>query len=143
MTIKKRKRVQIHFEEGSSLTKQSFKDQVNINTIVAKHRRTGMFEHLNEKTPFYGDVSHIEDYKSCLEIVIKAKTLFAGMSADIRERFKNDPNEMISFLNDKSNLKEAEELQMITKPIQSPPEPPTPPGSLPPTPPPTTPEPTT
>ena len=38
------------------------------------------------------------------------------MSADIRERFKNDPAEMISFLEDENNLPEAIKLGMVTTP---------------------------
>lgn len=96
-------------------TKQSFREKVNINSIVAKHRRTGMIEHLNSKKPFYGDVTNISSYKESLETVIIAQDLFNKMSPDIRQRFKNDPNEMITFLNDPKNHEEALELKMINK----------------------------
>lgn len=107
---------------GPGRTKQSFSEKVNINSIIAKHRRTGMIEHLNKNKPFYGDVSEITTYKESLETVLIAQNLFSKMSADIRERFKNDPNEMITYLNDPKNIEEAIKLKMI-KPKPLPPQP--------------------
>lgn len=107
-----RERIQLtNFDKTK--TKQSFADKVNINKIVAKHQRSGMVEHLNEKEPFYGDVTHLGDYRESLNIVIEAKELFAKMSAEIREKFKNNPNEMITFLNNPANLAEAVALKMV------------------------------
>lgn len=100
---------------GPGRTKQSFKEKVNINSIIARHRKTGMVDHLNSKTPFYGDVSNITDYKESVEKVLEANTLFKNMSSEIREKFKNDPSEMIQFLENPDNLEEAIKLKMVTK----------------------------
>lgn len=108
-------RVTVNCPEGSSRTKQSFRDQVNINTIIKKHRRTGMIRHLNAKKPFYGDVSHITDYQTALETVKNAENLFMNMSSEIRERFQNDPQQMIDFLNNVDNREEAIKLGMVLK----------------------------
>lgn len=108
-------KVKLVCEPGSSRTKQSFKDQVNINKIIKKHRRTGMLEHVNRKAPFYGDVSNLVGYAEALIKVKEAEELFNNMSADIRERFNNNPQEMVTFLEDKNNLKEAIELGMVLK----------------------------
>lgn len=108
-------RVKLICEPGSSRTKQSFKDQVNINKIIKKHRRTGMLNHVNSKRPFYGDVSNLTDYAGALQKVKEAEELFGNMSADIRERFGNNPQEMITFLENPDNLKEAIELGMVLK----------------------------
>ena len=76
-----------------------------------------MLEHLNKNQPFYGDVTNIADYKTSLEKVLEAETLFNAMSADVREKFKNDPQEMITFLEDPNNIDEAVELGMVTKKV--------------------------
>lgn len=100
-------------EAGRSLTKQAFKNQVNINTIMAKYRKTGMIEHVNGEQPFYGDVSDIKSYQDACNIVAKAEELFYGMSSDIRKRFENDPAKLIAFLQDEKNLDEARQLGIV------------------------------
>lgn len=101
---------------GESKTKQSFRDKCDINKIIAKYQKTGMLRNLNNGQPFYGDVSMFKDYKQSLDKVNDATELFMKMSPTIRERFKNDPAEMIKFLENKNNLKEAQELGMVVKP---------------------------
>lgn len=100
-------------EGGPSLTKQSFRDEVNINKIIARYEKTGMVEHLNKKAPFYGDVSGLVDYQSALNVVKEAEDLFMGMSAEIRSRFNNDPQLMIEFLSDARNKEEAIKLGIV------------------------------
>lgn len=100
---------------GPSRTKQSFKDQVNVNKIVERHRQTGMIAHLNARTPFYGDVSNLAPYQDALNLVNQAHELFNAMSATVRERFSNDPSRMIAFLQDPRNREEAEKLGMVNK----------------------------
>lgn len=106
------------------LTKQAFKDEVDINKIIAQFDKTGMITKVNGSTPFYGDVSDIVDYQTSLNIVQKARDLFAGMDANVRERFSNDPDQMIKFLQDPSNLDEAVKLGMVVKRPVVPVEPP-------------------
>lgn len=102
-------------DTGPGKTKQSFRDEVNINKIVASFEKTGMVTHLNSREPFYGDVSEIVSYQDALNIVNKANELFNGMDARVRERFANDPAKMIEFLEDEKNLDEAVKLGMAVK----------------------------
>lgn len=112
---------------GPGRTKQSFKDEVDINKIIKKHARTGMITHVNKKQPFYGDVSSIGSYQESLEIVRNAEELFGNMSAEIRNRFNNEPQEMIDFLANPANKEEAIKLGMILEEnkevIETPPPP--------------------
>lgn len=116
---------------GVSRTKQSFRDQVNINKILARNRRSGMIDHVSGKTPFYGDVSSIGSYQESLNVVKQAQDLFMGMSSDVRSRFENDPTKMIKFLADPKNLDEAIKLGMVVKRPGVPKEPGTPGGQVP------------
>lgn len=92
---------------GESRTKQSFRDQVNINTIIARYRKTGMLSHVNENPGFYADVSNYGSYQESLAIVKAAEDAFMGLSAAVRARFENDPQKMIEFLSDSKNQDEA------------------------------------
>lgn len=109
-------------EPGSSLTKQSLTPETDINNILKKFQKTGMVEHLAKGEPFYGDVSNIADYQKALNIIQEADDLFMGMSPDIRERFNNNPAEMIAFLEDPKNLDKAIELGMAVKREEKPKE---------------------
>lgn len=99
--------------KGSSMTKQSQRDECDINKILAKVQKGATLEHLMEGEPFYGDVSGLVDYQQALNIMREADALFMKMDAKIRERFENDPAKMISFLDDESNYDEAVKLGMV------------------------------
>ena len=51
---------------GRSLTKQSFREQCDINAIIARWQDTGMLEHINKENPRYGDFSTSTDFRSAL-----------------------------------------------------------------------------
>lgn len=110
-------------DTGPGLTKQSFREQVNINKIVAGFEKTGMVNNLSGRQPFYGDVSEIKDYATALNMVNEAESLFMSMSPKIREKFENDPAKMIAFLGDSKNLDEAVSLGMAVKRPVEPQEP--------------------
>lgn len=105
--------IMIDCSKDPVITKQSFADEVDINKIVARFEKTGMVEHINRGTPFYGDVSELVDLKQAMEIVTTANDLFNGLSAEIRNRFANDPVQMVEFLQDPKNLDEAIKLGMV------------------------------
>lgn len=107
---------------GPTRTKQADKDRCDINKIVAKYNRTGMLEHVNKNAPFFGDVAQLGDYQEAMNVVVRANELFAGMSSSVRERFHNDPNEMIEFLSKEENKAEAIKLGMVNAPKVPPPE---------------------
>lgn len=98
-----------------SMVKQSFADETDINKIIAGYEKSGMIQHLNEREPFYGDVSDMVDYQHCLNVVNEANDLFMNMDARIRERFANDPARMVAFLNDPKNIQEAISLGMAVE----------------------------
>lgn len=105
-----RRRVVVNFVKGHGRTKQSFKDQVNINKILARYRKSGMIDHVNRMAPFYGDVSNLVGYQEAIEKVRMAEDLFSSLSSDVRKRFENDPSKFIEFMSDSKNIKEAIEL---------------------------------
>lgn len=103
----------IYCEPGSSMTKQADAAECDINNILAKVQKTGMIEHLAQGEPFYGDVTEMVDYQSAMNLINKANDLFMKMSPDIREKFENNPEKMITFLNNEANYDEAVKLGMV------------------------------
>lgn len=76
------------------LVEQSFKDEVDINTIV---RRFGGVRNLPQWGPagVYGDFTDIEDYESAERKIAASREAFLQMPPEVRARFKNDPGELI------------------------------------------------
>ena len=57
---------------GPSRTKQSFKEDCDVNVIVNRFVSGGELTHLNRLAPQYGDVSNAVDLQAALELVEEA-----------------------------------------------------------------------
>lgn len=108
-------RQQIFFT-GNSRTKQSFREEVDINAIVARARVSGGFSHVNTKPVIYGDFTTVPDYMSALLIIKNASTMFEALPAVVRDRFANDPGKLMVFVSDPANADEARSLGLL-KPL--------------------------
>lgn len=124
-------RTGIKFDPKEGRTKQSFAEEANINSIMAKWERTGQMEHLSKGTPEYGDFSNVSDYQSAQASIIAADDAFLRIPAEIRRKMENDPQVFLAFMADPANHDEAREMGLLTpEPEPDPPEPnpPTPPA---------------
>lgn len=101
-------------------TKQSFKNQSNINTIMDKFTKTGMItpDQMAKRAAIYGDVSEIGDFQTAQNKVIEGKAAFMTLSAQIRNRFNNNPGDLLDFLTIPENREEAIKLGILQKPEQ-------------------------
>lgn len=115
-------------------TKQSFKAECDINTIVSRFLRTGTLDFANKNEPRYGDTTGIE-YQSAVQTVAAARSLFNDMPAALRSRFENEPAKFLDFIQDERNIDEARELGLM-KPLPEPVQPPAAAAAASPTPPP-------
>lgn len=95
---------------GESRTKQSFQDECNINTIMAKYAKTGLIDHVGKYGGSYGDLPAEVDYQTALNAIMKAKECFASLPAGIRTRFENDPAQFLEFVEDPANAEEMIEI---------------------------------
>lgn len=86
-----------------SLTKQAFKDECDINKIMARYQKTGMLDHIRSNQPLYEDVTTVPDYHSAMIQVATVQQAFEGLSSDLRERFGNDPGRFYDFAVDPKN----------------------------------------
>lgn len=122
------------FPVGESLTKQSFKDECDVNVIVDRVTRGGSVTNLNDKEPIFGDVSTVPEFQHMMNVVSSLQEKFASLDAKIRDRFENDPQKLIAFLNDEKNRDEAESLGLVGKKAAADVPPAAPPPSAPPAP---------
>lgn len=95
-----RKDYAIYFPEPSR-TKQSFRDETDVNRIMARYMQTGMISHLNPREPNYGVAPSI-DFREAMEIVRNTQTQFMELPASIREQVNNDPAQFLEFVENAS-----------------------------------------
>lgn len=124
-----RPRVQKNFT-GKSRTKQSFRDECDINHMLATYQKGGRSPVINPYPAQYGDFSGVPDFHSALNQVNEAQAAFADLPSGVRARFQNDPGQLLEFIDNDENIPEAIELGLINDPNPGrpgqPPGPPTP-----------------
>lgn len=98
-----------------TLTQQSFKDEVDINTLVERFGLTGEMPQL-QQLPSFGDFEGIFDYQTAQNAVVAARETFQSLPAKLRTKFDNDPQKFISFFDDEENRAEAIKLGLIERP---------------------------
>lgn len=101
-------------------TKQEFKNECDINYMLATYQRTGIMPPVNPNLANYGDFSTVPDFHAALNQVKEAEIAFAALPSGVRSRFKNDPGELIDFLSDPENNAEAVEMGLMDPPPRQP-----------------------
>ncbi|QGH73232.1 MAG: scaffold protein [Microviridae sp. ctKAt32] len=110
---KTRKPFALYCDEPS-ITKQSFKEECDINEILKRAKNGQDISVLfNQRVKRYGDFTNVPDYRDALDLVNRAEGMFMELEAKVRERFANDPARMIAFLQDPGNREEAERLGLV------------------------------
>lgn len=113
--------------EDDGRVQHQFKEESDINNIVGRYRETGILGDpslSSGKQPMFGDFSNTVSYHESRTKLIQAKEDFANLPAKVRDRFKNDPEKLIKFIDDDKNRAEAEKLGLIPRSeISKPPEP--------------------
>lgn len=88
-----------------TLAQQHFKEQCDINRIVAQYVKTGLAPQ-SVATPMAEDFVGITDYHTAMNAIRRGDEAFSSLSADVREKFKNDPGRFVDFCLDPENLDE-------------------------------------
>jgi len=116
----------IDFSKSPSLTKQSEAAGCDINNILSKFEKTGILPELIRADGRYGDFSEVPEYQAAHEIISRAQEQFAALSAPVRERFGNDPAQMLQFCTNPANSKAMVEMGLALERAPSQPAPGTP-----------------
>ncbi len=102
-------------------TKQSFKDETDINAIIDKHARMGTLSHLEQWGGQYGDLSDF-DFQTAQNQMAKANSMFEQLPAGVRQEFSNSPEQFFEFVNDPANINDlANKLPELAAPGLQPP----------------------
>lgn len=108
--------IDYNFDEEEGLTKQSFKDECDINHILRKYQTQGVLTHVNNHSPRYHDVSGI-DFANAIETATRAQQMFDELPSKLRKRFGHDPGQFLDFVqsDDPSDIDAAIDLGLRPK----------------------------
>lgn len=96
------KKSQVKFSLTDKITKDSFKDECDINNIVRKYKATGQLPSLVRQDARYGDFSDVPTYMEALERVRLAEEAFSALPAEVRKDCDNDPAVFLEKVRDKA-----------------------------------------
>lgn len=109
-----------------TLAQQQFKDDCDVNVIVSRFIKTGQLPQVTAQAMYGNFLDAPDSYQDALNSVIQAQDGFDELPAKLRERFGNDPYELLKFVSDEKNRDEAISLGLIASPAPSEPSVPTP-----------------
>lgn len=99
-------------------TKQSFRDECDMNRIVSRINKTGFIPleaQSSLRRQLYGDFTQAPlSLEQAYDIVHRANIAFALLPARLRERF-GSPAGFLEFIEAPENLKEAQDLGLLVK----------------------------
>lgn len=98
-----------------TLAQQQFKEESDINFIAERFGLTGEMPQVLQ-LPAYGDFTGIFDFQDAQNAVRKAMEQFMTLPAKLRTRFDNQPQKLLTFLEDPDNREEAVFLGLVNKP---------------------------
>lgn len=108
-----------------SMTRQSEMAGCDIHNILKQFSQVG-FEQLvreNAQKGQYADLTNLPDYQDALNTVLAADRSFAALPSQVRDRFLNDPQRFLEFLQDPRNQDEAIRLGLAVDTRPPPPDP--------------------
>lgn len=106
---------------GKSRTRQEFKEECDINTIVKRFGVTGHVP-VTLRAPLNADFTDAMDFRQAMDAMIQARESFDELPARVRARFHNDPSEFVDFCSEQdaegkfANAAEMEKLGLVVKP---------------------------
>ncbi len=97
-------------------TKQSFKNETDIEKIMARADVTGTISHLAKYEGVYADFSDFDFHKQN-NMLSRGREIFADLPAEVRKEFNQSPAAFFEFVNDPKNI---EDLRNKLPPLAEP-----------------------
>lgn len=105
-------RVQVDTTHGGPEARQEFKEEADINRIMARYQKGAPVTWLNTNAGRFEDVTGY-DFQNSMNVIAEANEAFAQLPSSLRKRFGNDPAQMLEFLDDDKNKEEAIKLGLV------------------------------
>ena len=102
---------------GEGKTKSEYADSCDVNKILAKYKRIGLVEHVNDREPQYIDCTEVKDYQQAMDLCCSIQHSFEALPAKVRKKFNNDPLQMVEWVGDPENEAEAVQMGLVNKDV--------------------------
>lgn len=112
--IWERRRVITDVSSKPSLTKSEYRDECNINNVIARALRTGVLPGVKQEA-LYGDFTEVTDYATAQVKIAEAKSEFEQLPSHIKEKFDNEVTTLLDWMDDPANEDEARKLGLLPK----------------------------
>ena len=99
-----------------SLVQAQHQSDCDVDNILAKYRKTGMLTHINKHQGNFGDFTNVDEYNASLERVMQAQQSFDQLPSELRNKFGNDPAQLVQFISDPKNLDDCYKYGLKIKP---------------------------
>lgn len=86
------------------VTRQEFRDECDINVLMATYERTGVMNSFNRLVPQYLDVSNVPDLPQAIALLDAAEAAFMTLPATVRREFDNSAVKFVEFAQDPANV---------------------------------------
>ncbi len=95
--------IQPTYKDGR--TKQSFKDETDINKILSRAQKAGTMSHLEKYEGTYGDFSDFDFLDATIQLT-KGREVFDALPSELRMEFGQSPAAFFAYVNDPANVDE-------------------------------------
>jgi hypothetical protein len=97
-------------------TKQSYKDECDINKIMERFAVTNTITHLNKHQGAYADFSDF-DFSEQTRQLTRGREIFDDLPAEVRREFGQSPDAFFQYVNDPANAGDLhKKIPGLTKP---------------------------
>ena len=92
-----------------TMARQEFADECDINNLMKKYT----YNQIPDIPGTVSEFSQVIDFQEMMQATIHVRTQFDSLPPNIRQRFQNDPQDLINFLGDSKNREEAIKLGLV------------------------------
>lgn len=93
-------------------TRQEYADDCDINKLLERYEKAGIYDIYNPRPENYLDVSNVPDLQESLNVLRKAEEAFMSLPAATRREFDNDPIRFVEFAQDEKNVEKMREWKL-------------------------------
>lgn len=102
--------------EEPDMAQQQFKDECDVNRVIARFEKTGQITHLAKMEGRYVGLGESTDLMTALNRVRKAEEAFMSLPAELRAKCDHDPARFLDMINDPSKHEMLSDYGVIERP---------------------------